>query len=82
MTNRETIEKLEKGGKKYEKAEMSEVMNESFKLEFSVEEKFVEPREEVRRVGLQEVKMEKHENGKLLEKLDVRKAMGPVEVSN
>ena len=50
MTNRETIDKLEKGGKKYEKVEeMSEVMNENFKSVFSVEEEFVESREEVRR---------------------------------
>ena len=54
----------------------------SFKSVFSVEEEFVELREEVRQVGLQEVKVEKHEIGKLLEKLDVRKAMGPDEVSN
>ena len=57
-------------------------MNESFKSVFSVEEEFAEPKEEVRRVGLQEVKVEKYEIGKLLEKLDVRKAMGPDEVSN
>ena len=43
---------------------------------------FIEPREEVRQAGMQEVKVGKHELGKSLEELDVRKAMGPGEVSN
>ena len=49
---------------------------------FSVEEEFVEPREQVRLGGLQEIKVEKYEIGKLLNELDVRKAMGPDELSN
>lgn len=42
MTDRETIGKLEKGSKKYEKTEeISEVMNEGFKSVFCVEEGFI-----------------------------------------
>ena len=82
MKSRETIDKLEREGRIYETAkETSELMNESFKSVFNVEEEFVESIVEERQEGLQEVRVERQEIGKLLEKLDVRKAMGPDGVS-
>ena len=78
ITNRETIDKVSKEGITYQTAEeISEIMNESFRTVFTVEEEFVEPSMEVPRGGMQEIKVQKQEIGKLLEKLDVRKAMGP-----
>ena len=82
LTNRETIDKLVRGERIYQTTEeMSELMNESFRSVFSVETDFIEPYGEIQQMGLQEVLVQKQEIGKLLEKLDVRKAMGPDGVS-
>lgn len=79
MTSRETINKIVKEGRIYQTVEeMSEIMNESLRSVFNVEVDFTEPNEEVRQGVLWEVLVQKHEIGKLLKKLDVRKAMGPV----
>ena len=48
MTNREVIEELDKDGTTYKTAqEMSEIMNQSFKTVFCMEEEFSEPRSEL-----------------------------------
>ena len=78
MKSRETIDKLIKGDKAYETAqEMSELMNESFKSVFTLEETFTEPNTEVQRQGIENIVVQKQKINELLEKLDVRKAMGP-----
>ncbi len=83
MVSKETIDKLEKDGRKYEKEEeLCEVMNESFKSVFNMEDDFVGTRVQVQQEGLHEVKVEKQEIDRLLKDLNVRKAMGPDEVSN
>ena len=45
------------------------------------EEKFIKPKREEQNEGLYEVVVERHEIGKMMEELDVRKAMGPDGVS-
>ena len=78
ITNKETIDKVRKEGRTYQTAEeISEIMNESFKTVFTVEEEFAEPSMEMPQTGMQEINVRKHEIGTLMEKLDVRKAMGP-----
>ena len=81
----ETIVKLEREGKVYENTEeMCEIMNESFRTVFNREEEFTEPRREETQGGLQEmeeIQVEKGEISKLMERIDVRKAMGPDGVS-
>ena len=61
---------------------MSEIMNQSFKTVFYVEEEFTKPRGEVEVSGLKEVQVKRKEIKKILEKLDIRKAMGLDGVSN
>ena len=83
MTSKEEIVTLIKGHKIYDKEEeMTELMNESFKSVFNKDEEFVEPNKERRQMGLCEIKVERREIMELMEKLDVRKSMGPDEVSN
>ena len=82
IRSRDTIMKLIKEGRVYETSEeMSEVMNESFRTVFSMEEEFMQPRREETREGIHELQVEKGEIYKLMEKMDVRKAMGPDGVS-
>ena len=82
MSNKETIDKLIKGDNVYETAqEMSEIMNESFKSVFILEENFEEPNIEVQQQGISNIVVQKQKINNLLEKLDVRKAMGPDGVS-
>ena len=70
MTSKEAIDKLAKGGRVYQTAEkMSEPMIESFRC--------VQCKN-----GLYRVSVQRQEIGKLLQKLDARKAMGPDGVSN
>ena len=79
---RETIDQIVRGGRIYQTMEeMTELMNESFRSVFSVEADFTEPYREVQQMGLEKVLVQKQEIGKLMEKLDVRKAMGPDGVS-
>ena len=83
MTYKDTTVKLIKEKRIYDtEEEMSELMNESFKSVFTREEEFEEPNKERRLEGLREIRVEKKEIMKLLEELDVRKAMGPDGVSN
>ncbi|MPC66942.1 hypothetical protein E2C01_061101 [Portunus trituberculatus] len=51
-------------------------MNESFKTVFTEEEEFAEPNRTLHCRGLQEIIMLKEDIGRLLDNLDVRKAMG------
>ena len=82
MKRKETKDKIIKGGKTYQTAEeLSEIMNESFKSVFTVEEQFIEPNTTEAEGGLKEVVVQKQDVGRLLENLDVRKAMGPDGVS-
>ena len=62
--------------------EMSEIMSQSFKTVFCMEKEFTEPRGEVGVSGLKEVQAERKEIKRILEKLDIRKAMAPDGVSN
>ena len=83
MMNREVIEELEKDGITYKTAqEMSEIMNYIFKAVFCVEEEFTEPRGEVGVSGSKELQVERKEIRRILEKLDIRKAMRPDGISN
>ena len=83
MTNREVIKELAKDRITYKTAqEMSEKMNQSFKTVFCMEKEFTEPRGEVGVSGLKEVQVEKKELRRILEKLDIKKAMRPYGVSN
>ena len=78
LTNKETIDKVKKEGRIYQTAEeISEIMNESFKTVFTIEEDFEEPSMEVPQGGMHKLEVHKQEIGKKMEKLDVRKAMGP-----
>ena len=82
MISKETIDKLIKGDKTYETAEeMSELMNDSFRSVFTLEGTFTEPSIQPQQEGLGNVVVQKQKIYKLLEKLDVRKAMGPDGVS-
>ncbi len=82
MSCKETIDKLIEGDNVYETAqEMSEIMNESFKSVFTLEENFEEPNFEVQQQGISNIVVQKQKINNLLEKLDVRKAMGPDGVS-
>ena len=82
ITNKETIDKISKGDKTYCKAEeMSEIMNESFKSVFKMEEEFDGESIGGENEGLRVIVVEKQGIREVLEKLDVRKAMGPDEVS-
>ncbi|MPC76816.1 hypothetical protein E2C01_071248 [Portunus trituberculatus] len=56
-------------------------MNESFKIIFTEEKDFTKPNRTLHCQGLQEIIVHKEEIGRLLENLDVRKAMGPDGVS-
>ena len=56
-------------------------MNESFKSVFTVKGTFIEPNTTEAEGGLKEVVVQKQDVGRLLENLDVRKAMGPDGVS-
>ena len=77
MKCKETIDKIIKEVKTYQTAEeLSEIMNESFKSVFTVEEQFIEPN------TTEEVVVQKQDVGRLLENLDVRKAMEPDGVSD
>ena len=55
---------------------MNEIMNQGFKTVFCVEEAFTEPRGDVGVSGLKEVQVERKEIKIILEKLDIKKAMG------
>ena len=82
LKHKDNINKLKSGGRIYETAkEMSEIMNKSFKSVFTAETDFVAPAEMEIMEGLDDIKVEKEEIKRLLEKLDGRKAMGPDEVS-
>ena len=77
-----TIDKIVKGEKTYQTAEeLSGIMNESFKLVFT-EEAFTEPNITEAQEGFKEVVVQKKDVGRLIESLDVRKAMGPDGVSD
>ena len=83
MKCKETIDKIVKGERTYQTAkELSEVMNESFKSVFTVEGAFIEPNTIEAQEGLMEVVVQKQDVDRLLRNLDVRKAMGPDEVSS
>ena len=56
---------------------MCQVMNESFVTVFTAEDDFTEPNRTLHCQGLQEITVHKEEIGRLLNKLDVRKATGP-----
>lgn len=76
MTSKETVNKIEKDGRKYEDAEeTSEIMNECFKSRFYVEEIFWS-QEEVRQEGLQEVKMKKQKNWKVARRVRWQESNG------
>ena len=60
---------------------MCEVMNESFVTVFTAEDNFTKPNRTLHCQGLQEITVHKEEIGRLLDKMDVRKAMGPDGVS-
>ena len=60
---------------------MCEVMNDSFVTVFTAEDDFTEPNRTSHCQGLQEITVHKKEIRRLLDKLDVRKAMGPDGVS-
>ncbi|MPC63204.1 hypothetical protein E2C01_057298 [Portunus trituberculatus] len=82
MTNRETITKLIKENNRYETPEeMSELMNESFKSVFNEEGDFIEPNNQATQKELRNIVVHKQRISKLLEGVDVRKAMGPDGVS-
>ena len=53
---------------------MCQVMNESFVTVFTAEDDFTEPNRTLHCQGLQEITVHKEEIGRLLDKLDVRKA--------
>lgn len=57
------------------------IMYGSFRSVFNVEEDSTAPNKEVLNAGLHRALVQKHEIYKLIEKLDVRKAMRPDEVS-
>ena len=77
MTNKETIDEIIKGDRICKTAEeISETMNENFSSVFTKEENFMKPNKEMQQ-GLKEIVVNKWEVGKLMEELDVRKAMGP-----
>ena len=78
MTSKGTIDKIIKEGVTYQTAEeISEIMNKSFKTVFMEEEEFTEPKKPLHCAGVKEITVQKEQIKKLLENLDVRKAMGP-----
>ena len=78
ITMGEVIKELENDGITYENAQkINEIMNQSFKIVFCVEEEFTEPVGEVGVSGLKEVQVERKEIERILEKLDIRKTMRP-----
>ena len=82
MKSTETIDKIVKGRKTYQPTEeLSEIMSESFKRVFTEEEAFTEPSMIEAREGFEEVVVQKQDVGRLMGSLDVRKAIGPDEVS-
>ena len=83
LKHKDHIIKLRREGRIYETAEeMCELMNESFKWVFTEETSFVEPpRDAEHQEGMQDIKVDRQEIRKLLENLDVRKAIGPDDVS-
>ncbi|XP_050714228.1 uncharacterized protein LOC126997279 [Eriocheir sinensis] len=82
LKNRETINKLKMDGTAYEDpAEMAEVMNNSFHRVFTKEDEFVQPPGQERGRVMQEIQLTVQEVKESLNKLDVRKATGPDEVS-
>ena len=76
MKCKETIDKIVKGERTYQKAEeLSEVMNESLKSVFTVEGAFIEPNTTEAQEGLWEIVVQKQDVGRLLGNLDVRKEL-------